>query len=197
MKLLYHGSTYLFEEIDLTKSKGFKDFGKGFYATEDPDQAKQIALTHMDRILAKQEAVYGKVQQKIIPYRYNLLYDDQLAQAMINSGDLQILQFPVADKEWLRFVLSNRISSVTTHNFDIVIGPTADARTSRILNKYRNLLIKSDYEIQLCNRVIRELNVERLKPQYFFGTERSLLTLKFAPEKRVVLKDDRRNSRNK
>ncbi len=31
---LYHGTNVEFEQIDLTKSNRFKDFGQGFYLTD-------------------------------------------------------------------------------------------------------------------------------------------------------------------
>lgn len=33
MKKLYHGTISLFDEIDVDAGRGYKDFGKGFYAT--------------------------------------------------------------------------------------------------------------------------------------------------------------------
>lgn len=33
MKRLYHGTTEKFDIIDQSQGKGYKDFGKGFYAT--------------------------------------------------------------------------------------------------------------------------------------------------------------------
>lgn len=40
---LYHGTTNYFEEIDLTKSKLSKDFGRGFYLPTEVEQAKDFA----------------------------------------------------------------------------------------------------------------------------------------------------------
>ena len=42
--LLYHGSNILIENIDLTKCRNFKDFGRGFYLTTLLSQAKQMAI---------------------------------------------------------------------------------------------------------------------------------------------------------
>ena len=42
MKLLYHGSTMEITEIDLSRSKPNKDFGKGFYLSEDRQQAFEM-----------------------------------------------------------------------------------------------------------------------------------------------------------
>jgi hypothetical protein len=40
---LYHGSNYLFDVIDLSKSRDRRDFGKGFYTTTLREQAASWA----------------------------------------------------------------------------------------------------------------------------------------------------------
>jgi hypothetical protein len=40
---LYHGTTSDFGEIDLTKSKPSKDFGRGFYLSTEVEQAKDFS----------------------------------------------------------------------------------------------------------------------------------------------------------
>ena len=42
--ILYHGSNQDIREIDLTKTRPNKDFGRGFYLTEDKEQAMRMAL---------------------------------------------------------------------------------------------------------------------------------------------------------
>ncbi|WP_315515873.1 DUF3990 domain-containing protein [Hoylesella shahii] len=42
---LYHGTTNDFDEINLTKSKPSKDFGRGFYLSAEVEQAKDFAQT--------------------------------------------------------------------------------------------------------------------------------------------------------
>ena len=42
--ILYHGSNIAIEEINLEKSRPCKDFGRGFYLSEDEEQAKQMAI---------------------------------------------------------------------------------------------------------------------------------------------------------
>ena len=42
MKDLSHGTTYDINEIDLTQGKGYKDFGKGFYAIAIKSYAENI-----------------------------------------------------------------------------------------------------------------------------------------------------------
>ena len=41
--ILYHGSNTTIDKIDLKKSKPNKDFGKGFYLSEDEEQAIEMA----------------------------------------------------------------------------------------------------------------------------------------------------------
>ena len=40
---LYHGSNMVVEVPDLTKSKPYKDFGRGFYLSADKKQAMRMA----------------------------------------------------------------------------------------------------------------------------------------------------------
>lgn len=40
---LYHGSNMVVEEIDLQKTRPYKDFGRGFYLTSMKEQAQKMA----------------------------------------------------------------------------------------------------------------------------------------------------------
>ena len=42
MKIVYHGSTALFDAVDVNKGKPYKDFGRGFYVTENPNHPKNL-----------------------------------------------------------------------------------------------------------------------------------------------------------
>lgn len=48
---LYHGSNMMIENIDLSKCKPYKDFGRGFYLTEIKEQAEKMA--------SRTAAIYG------------------------------------------------------------------------------------------------------------------------------------------
>jgi len=41
--VVYHGTTSLFEEIEVSKGKPYKDFGKGFYVTRAYSHAANLA----------------------------------------------------------------------------------------------------------------------------------------------------------
>lgn len=146
MRDLYHGTVYDIEEIDVTKGKGYKDFGKGFYATSVRNHADNIARRNK-RILEEKDA---RMQQRnpeyrvktYQAYRYNLEFDDS---CLDNPDGLKVKVFRKADREWVRFILKNRGSDSSAHDFDIVIGPTADENTVTVINSYKDELEETDY----------------------------------------------------
>ena len=81
MKDLFHGTTYDISEINVGKGRGYKDFGKGFYATSVKSHAESIAGRNK-HILEAREA---KIRQRnpeykaktFQAYRYNLEFDDR------------------------------------------------------------------------------------------------------------------------
>ena len=182
MKPLYHGTTYDFDEIDVSTGKGYKDFGKGFYATAVPSHAERLAVRN--KIIAEKRQSFLKNKgikiQPIVAYRYNLLFSEETAGQNVKL-------FEKADKEWLRFILQNRKCNGCTHDYDIVIGPTADAETTTIINEYYDELEKSGYSDEVCEKVIAELKPENLPKQYFFRTQEAVKTLSFDKVKRQVI----------
>lgn len=55
MRDLFHGTTYDIHEIDVMMGRGYKDFGKGFYATPIKSHAENIARRNK-HILEAREA---------------------------------------------------------------------------------------------------------------------------------------------
>ena len=188
MKDLYHGTVYDIAEIDVKRGKGYKDFGKGFYATPIKRHAESIARRNK-RIMEEKEARMRKrnPQHKINTfhaYRYNLEFDDSCID---NPGELRIKIFQKADREWVRFILKNRDSDESAHDYDIVIGPTADENTVTILNSYREELMATDYADEVLDALIRDLEPENLPKQYFFGTGLAVKRLLFKKVRREMI----------
>ena len=185
---LFHGTTYDINEIDVMMGKGYKDFGKGFYATPIKSHAENIARRNK-RILETREAKINqrnpKYKTKIYQaYRYNLEFDDS---CIGDSDDLNIKVFKEADREWVRFILKNRDSDRTVHDYDIVIGPTADENTVTIINSYREELIVTNYADEVLDSLIKELEPENLPKQYFFGTNAAIQKLQFKKIRREIV----------
>lgn len=184
MKKLYHGTTEKFDIIDSSQGKGYKDFGKGFYATAKKEHAESIArrnkkikIERQNKII-KRNPYYSK--ETFNAYRYNLIFSEE-------TEGLNVKVFNTADVEWVRFILMNRKSEFTSHNYDIVIGPTADEETTTIINQYEPELIRNNYSDEILKKLIAELKPEKLPKQYFFANKRATCTLKFGTIKREIV----------
>ena len=116
--------------IDFSKSKKELDFGIGFYLTDDPVIAKRRAISQTQK--------YNRIfRKKDRPAIVTIIIDETLFEY------LTIKNFEYCDKEWLDFVLANRLPitfllehNITEHNldfrYDIVIGSIADSDVSSL-----------------------------------------------------------------
>ena len=110
--ILYHGSNLTISKIDLSKGNPNKDFGKGFYLTENKTHAEQIAKT---RTLA-----FGG-EPTVNQFEFN--------EALLTNGELKFKKFIGYTEEWARFVCENRDNpnpNISVHDFDVVYGPIAN-----------------------------------------------------------------------
>ena len=85
------------------------------------------------------------------------------------------------------YVLKNRDSDISVHDYDIVIGPTADENTVTIINSYREELIATDYSDEVLDNLIKDLEPENLPKQYFFGTNAAVQKLCFKKIRREIV----------
>lgn len=154
---LYHGTNMAFEQIDLTKSKPSKDFGKGFYLSADWQQAKELAD-------ARVELLDG--EPIILSYDFD--------ETLLTSEMLNVKTFDDYTQEWAEFILANRKRSSETpiHSYDIVVGPIADDRVGVQLWKYLN------QDIDMDTLILRLKYMKGITIQYYFGTERAIQHLK-------------------
>lgn len=121
--ILYHGSNQLITKIDLSKSKDFKDFGRGFYLTKDYKRAVAMAQ--------RTTAIMGVGSPEVSPF---IFYPSKC------PADVRIKKFDGRTAEWALFVLRNREKEqpiTFKHEYDIVIGPVADSRVDALLSEYR------------------------------------------------------------
>ena len=151
---LYHGSHIKIDEIDLTKAKPYKDFGRAFYLTKFYAQAKIWA----DR-LGREHRTTGVVSEfEFDEYAYE---DDSL----------KVLVFEKYDNLWLDFVVLNRNNSKQMHDYDIVEGPVADDKIQNRIHNYLNgEITKTDF--------LEELKWHEETHQICFCTVASLQFLK-------------------
>ena len=109
MRLL-HGSNTEIVKPDLAMCQSRNDFGRGFYLTPQWQRAY---------LMAKRRAGRDGGQPVINPF---LFYE----RAAIKHG-LNIKRFKGFSAEWTKFIIFNRTAPDFRHDYDIVIGPVADA----------------------------------------------------------------------
>ena len=156
--ILYHGSNIDIDKIDLTKSKPYKDFGKGFYLSADKQQAQRMAEQRTS-ILLEGKPTLNKYQ-----------FDE----TTLDCDSLRILRFEEYSKEWAEFVLKNRDTNTEQPgpNFDIVYGPIADDGVTFQLRRYKTGMINLE-------QLVNELKYSKgITFQYYFGTELAISKLR-------------------
>ena len=156
--ILYHGSNITVAVPDLSKSRPYKDFGKGFYLSADINQAQRMA-EQRTLILQSGSPTVSRFQ-----------FDEQWLQ----SSELKVKIFENYSDEWAQFVLMNRDMNVVqpAHDYDIVYGPIADDGVTFQLRRYKAGAIT-------LNELVQELRFSRgITFQYYFGTQRALEKLK-------------------
>ena len=161
---VYHGTTSLIDVIDVSKGKPYKDFGQGFYVTQDLNHAKNLAM--------RNKVIETERQGKIVPaYTYTYSFD---TSKLINFNTKI---FDEADPEWMRFVLTNRSSRSKIHDYDIIIGPTANDDTSLVLKSYFNGLYGDIDSERALNFALEMIEAENLPEQIYFGSNKATVCL--------------------
>lgn len=154
--ILYHGSNIEIGEIDLWKSKPFKDFGRGFYVSTDKLQAEQLAEF-------KSLTLGGN------PVTTTFEFDESL----LTDGSLKHLRFEHYSKEWAEFVFENRRNASSFDNaYDVIYGPIANDRVGLQIQKLEDGSINKD---EFLNRI---KYFKGITFQYFFGTELAISKLR-------------------
>ena len=163
-KPLYHGSDKAVSEVDLTKGFPEKDFGRGFYTTNNKVQAEKFARLKASRAGSDKGFVSVFIIQDV-------------------SG-LKIKQFFSSDEEWFDFVLMNRGygetgSSASQEEYDIIIGPVANDAVGVVLNLFMFGTYGDPNTAEAKDTAIRLLLAQKLHNQIFFGTECAVERLSF------------------
>ena len=157
---LYHGSNIVVAHPEIAKGKPFKDFGRGFYLSDDFEQAVEMA-----------ERVVSRADSGQTPVVSSFEFDE----SVLTDGSLKVKRFETYTEEWAEFVLHNRDRKMPQpiHDYDIVYGPIADDGVVRQMRRY-----------ELGDITLKELMKELQYPpkitfQYFFGSEIALEKLRF------------------
>ena len=168
--VLFHGTTHSFVEIDVQRGKPFKDFGRGFYLTEIYEHARNIALRNRRIEEVRLRAMGDKTELPVFIYSYEFDLRDM--------NNLNVKRFETADREWLRFVIANRMNRLHKHDCDIVVGPTANDNTRTSIRTVVNAANGAVLSDTALNLLIEMLEPDNLPKQYYFGTSKATAMLK-------------------
>lgn len=154
--ILYHGSTVKIGDIDLSKSKQDKDFGRGFYLSDNEEQALKMA----------------KIKARLLDLK-PIVTSFQFNENNLTNESLRVLRFDSYSKEWADFIFANRKSSQTgfRHDYDIVVGPIANDKIGVQVRLFE------DDEIDLNTFLERIKYIKGVTFQYYFGTEKAVKNL--------------------
>lgn len=147
---LYHGSNIRIVTIDLEKSKPFKDFGKGFYLSDNRTQAEDMANF-----------------KSLISGGTSMVTKFEFDADGLNSSGLKIKKFDSYSDEWLDFIIANR-EGYKVAKYDFVYGPIADDKVGVQLRRYKDEVID---KIELLKRL---KFMKGITFQYFFGSEAAI-----------------------
>jgi hypothetical protein len=153
--IIYHGSTVVVKQPAILQSGRMVDFGAGFYATSNKEQAL---------IWARLVAV-----RREMPGRFLSVYEFDFEKA---EKELAIVRFAEPDEAWLDFVCANRRDRETPRAYDMVFGPVADDRVYTVVQYYENGVYDKD-------EAIKRLKADKLYDQFLFHTEKSLEYCRF------------------
>lgn len=158
---LYHGTIFEIEHIDVNAGHDRKDFGKGFYMAVTKQQA--IGM------MKKKYRDVSKRNENISRQLHENLYEIHLDAGMLNRLNIKI--FEEADLEWLDFVLMCRGVGGIPHEYDLVVGPTADDNTAYCLRMYEDGAYGEVGSMEARKLLRKNLEVEKLGVQYFIGKQ--------------------------
>ena len=149
--ILYHGTTVDIEQIDLSKSRPNKDFGRAFYLSTDEAQAIEMAQF---------KAAFEETAPVINVYEF----DEAL------FGQFRCKRFEEYTAEWAHFVYDHRTepNGRTLHDFDIVYGPIANDRIGAQIARFKQGYITFEEFLK------RIQYVKGITFQYAFCTQRSV-----------------------
>jgi hypothetical protein len=169
---LYHGTIHEFDAIDIAMGKPFKDFGAGFYVS--PSRKHSASLALRNKQIEFLRVNHSKRKAEINAWIY--LYEFDLD----SLRDLRVKEFAAADREWMRFVVSNRNNKGRRHDYDVVIGPTANDNTRASIQAFFAGAYGDVNSDGAINILISILEPYKLPIQYFFGSQKAanLLVLK-------------------
>ena len=153
--ILYHGSNIIVDKPMLVPQNRALDFGKGFYTTENKEQAISFASKVFHRRKDGEPIVCIYEFDKIVAFK-----------------SCSLLRFDSADEAWLDFVSAQRNRTYKGESYELIYGPVANDDIFITFQLYASGDLTKD-------ETINRLKVKKLYNQLVFGSDKALSYLKF------------------
>ena len=119
MRLL-HGSNVEIVQPNLAICQMMNDFGRGFYLTPQWQRAY---------LMAKRKSGRDGGDPVVTPFLYY--------PSKAEEHGLKIKEFKGFSAEWSKFIILNRSDESFAHDYDVVIGPVADAFVDKEIERHK------------------------------------------------------------
>ena len=119
MRLL-HGSNVEIVQPNLAICQMMNDFGRGFYLTPQWQRAY---------LMAKRKSGRDGGDPVVTPFLYY--------PSKAEERGLKIKEFKGFSAEWSKFIILNRSDESFAHDYDVVIGPVADAFVDKEIERHK------------------------------------------------------------
>ncbi|MDR1396558.1 MAG: DUF3990 domain-containing protein [Desulfarculales bacterium] len=174
---LYHGTIYNFDAIDLNHGKPYKDFGKGFYLSRTESKAERMATRNrkFENDLLIESGSKPTAKAWVCTYKFDA----------DNLSKMNLKEFAEPGEEWVRFIVKNRSNRNPQHNYDIVVGPTANDDTNVVVQAFMNRLYGDPSSDAAIQTFLQNILPDRLPPQMCFGTQKAVSLLRFIERREI------------
>lgn len=112
--IYYHGTDRYFKNLRLPDEDAYKDFGMGVYLAEKEIHARKTA--------------YWKRGLERYVYKYSVNITEI-------KKNFNVKEFRGVSIEWLKYIIYCR-THFCRYDYDMIIGPTADANTQSIIQEF-------------------------------------------------------------
>ena len=184
--LLFHGSYTIVKNIDLGKCGNAKDFGKGFYLTSNPNQARAFIKSSVRKALSAGDVSLDQNYGYVSSFRYHE-----------PAGGIETYEFSTTDREWLWFIAQNRrerlakqlLARIDPQIFraEIAIGKVANDNTNATIIAYLGGLYGDIESDEAVDDAIKRLMPDKLEDQFCFLTENAIRCLEFQEARKYVI----------
>lgn len=170
---LYHGSYMRVDKPDLSFCNPNKDFGLGFYLTDNKTQAEHFVRLSISKAFYENKIKSLKNSGFVSVFEFDI------------NSNIMIKEFLEIEKDWLHYVVSNRRKGYFKNinskykKYDLIIGKIANDNTNIVINSYIDGIYGTIGTKSADDVAYNLLLPNKLKKQFCFKTNKSISMLKY------------------